>query len=258
MNDHLFIPDCHVKHGQNLDRFKWLSNLILDRRPEVIVCAGDFADMESLCSYDKGLRKFEGRRYKKDIDAAIDAQTVLFAPLAKLQKQQRDNKKKVYSPLTVMMIGNHEHRIERATQLDPILEDTISIDDLKYHEYWDEVWPFLESDSINGVHYAHYFVSGVMGRPINGEHPAAYLLAKQHVSCTVGHSHLVDYAQRTAANGKKLHGLVGGCFTEEYEDYAGVANDLWWRGVVYKHNVKDGEYDPEFISIERLKEEYGS
>ena len=135
-------------------------------------------------------------------------------------------------------------------------DGTISVDDLMYHVFWDNVHPFLDVVNIDGVYYSHYFVSGVMGRPIHGEHPAASLLTKQHVSCTVGHSHVCDYSQRTAAGGKKLHGLVVGCFTNDWEDYAGPANDLWWRGVVVKHDVKDGEYDPEFISMDRLLANY--
>jgi len=41
-------------------------------------------------------------------------------------------------------------------------------------------------------------------------------------------------------------------------DWAGLTNDLWWRGVVVKHNVENGVYDPEFISLQRLKDIYGS
>jgi len=32
---------------------------------------------------------------------------------------------------------------------------------------------------------------------------------------------------------------------------------MWWRGLVYLRNVEDGIYDPEFISIESLRKEYG-
>jgi hypothetical protein len=45
-----------------------------------------------------------------------------------------------------------------------------------------------------------------------------------------------------------------------YQDYksewAGEVNKLWWRGVVIKRNVENGAYDPEWVSIERLKREY--
>jgi hypothetical protein len=49
---------------------RWIANYALEKRPDVIVQIGDWADMPSLSLYDKGKRCYEGRRYVKDIDAA--------------------------------------------------------------------------------------------------------------------------------------------------------------------------------------------
>lgn len=255
---HLVIPDAHAKPNQDMRRFDWAGKLIVDRKPEKIICLGDFADMESLCSYDKGKKDYNARSYKRDIAASHEAMERLLAPLNAYNQHQREMKQKQYKPKMIMLYGNHEHRINRAIQFDHVmLEGLISLDDLKYEEYGWETYPFLERVDVDGILYSHYFITGVMGRPVGGEHPAATLIRKQLRSCTAGHSHVFDVAVRARGDGKQLRGLVAGCYLEEYEEYAGPANDLWRRGLYLKHNVADGDYDLEEISMNALKEMYG-
>ena len=257
MTTHLIIPDGHTHPDYNNDRFTWLGKLIVDLQPEVVVNIGDMAEMASLCSYEKGTKGFEGRRYKKDIATCIDANKKLFAPLQEYNETQRRGKRKIYKPRTVFTLGNHEYRIQRAVDADPILDGTISIDDLQLKKYWGEVYPFLDIVTIDGVAYSHFFSSGVMGRAIGGEHMAYSLLTKKFMSCTMGHTHTRDHSSRTRADGTKLNGLVCGVFQDYRAEWAGQANELWWSGVVIKRNVKYGDYDLEWMSIERLKELYG-
>jgi hypothetical protein len=68
----------------------------------------------------------------------------------------------------------------------------------------------------------------------------------------------MDYSVRTNAFGERISGLVAGVYDDNEHAYAGRANDLWWRGVVIKNNVKDGDYEPEFISIKTMRERYGN
>ena len=78
---HLILPDCQVKDGVPLDHLDWIGQYIVDKQPDVIVNIGDFADMPSLSSYDKGTKSFEGRRYKKDIEVTREAMQRLLAPM---------------------------------------------------------------------------------------------------------------------------------------------------------------------------------
>ena len=254
MTSHLIIPDSHAHPDHNNDRFDWLSQLIIDLQPDVIVDIGDSACMPSLSSYDKGKRGFEGRRYQKDLAASYEAQDRLMTPL-------RRRKKKM--PRRVKLIGNHEYRIQRAIDLDAaVLEGTISIDDLKYKDFGWEVVPYEGSSpgiiTIDGISYAHYFTTGVMGRPQGGEHPAYNLLNKQFGSCTQGHTHTLDFAVRTrASDNKKIMGAVCGCYIDYFCDWAGNANHQWSRGVLFKQNIEDGQYDFEWIGIGSIKDAYG-
>ena len=248
---HLVIPDAHAHPQFGNERADWLGKLIADIKPDVVVNLGDNADMPSLASYDKGKRAFQGRTYRADIDAHLDFQKRMWAPIRKLRKKL---------PYAVFLEGNHEQRIERAIDASPELEGSISFDDLEVRQYYDSIIRYRGGTpgivELDGVHYAHYFVSGIMGRPIGGEHPAYSLLTKEFVSCTCGHIHVLDFSERTSADGRKIYGLVGGVFQDYEAPWAGEVNKLWWRGVILKRNVEDGQYDLQFISMDSLKKEY--
>jgi len=97
----LIIPDSHAKTAVGVRRYKALGKLINDYQPETIVQLGDWADMESLSPYDRGKKAFEGRRYRKDIDAANPALEVMHNEIK-------------YKPKNLSWLwGNHEHRIDR-------------------------------------------------------------------------------------------------------------------------------------------------
>lgn len=253
MSTHLVIPDSHANPDFNNNRFTWLGKLIVDVKPDVVIDMGDMADMQSLCSYDKGTQKAEGRRYIDDINSYIDANGRIFDEIRAYNKK---NKKKAYKPRMVKLRGNHEHRIIRAADKDPTLFGKISYDDLRDKQFGWEVHEFLEPVVIDGVAYCHYFTSGVLGKPIGGINPARSLLNKGSISATQGHVHTFDYAESTRFDGQKIQGLVCGCYVDYHADYAGQANNMWRSGIVIKRGVKDGVYDLEWISIERMEQLY--
>lgn len=247
----LVIPDAHAHPDFHNERFTWLSGLIKDLKPDVVVNLGDGADMPSLCSYDKGKKSFHGRTYKRDIDSFLDSQDRLWEPL-------RRSKKKL--PETVYCVGNHEARIGKAIELQPELEGTISYDDLQLTRWYDHVVHYDGGSpgiiNIEGIDFAHYFISGVMGRAVGGEHPAYSLVTKRLRSSTCGHVHTADYCVRTNGGGRKVMGCVAGVFQDYRASWAGGANDLWWKGVVFKREVENGTYDIQWISLDAIKKEY--
>lgn len=250
MSTHLIVPDSHATPEHSNRRYEWLGHLVNDIKPDLVVDIGDWFDMPSLNAYDKGAKKaYEGRQYKKDIEAGIDAQD-RFRSIIRRPKQKL--------PRFVRVLGNHEHRIQRAIDSDPVLEGTIGYSDLQSKEYGWEEYPFLDPVEIDGVYYAHYFVTGVSGKPISGDNTAKTLLQKNFQSCTQGHSHLFDYAIRTDIDGKRAMGLVVGCFVEEHLKWADATSRLWYSGVVVCRNVHEGQYDIQHISLEALRRAYGT
>lgn len=252
MTIHLIIPDPHAHWEHDNARATLVSKLIADLNPDVVVNIGDTADMPSLASYDQGKRAFNGRTYRSDIDSALDFNDRIWGPL-------KDRKKKM--PRRVFLEGNHEHRIERALDLSPELVGTIGLKDLELDHFYNDVVLYSGNTpgtiTIDGITYAHYFVSGIKGLPLGGEHPGYTHIAKLFTSSTAGHSHLLDYSVRTDNTGHKLMGMQAGCFIDFPMDWAGETNRLWWRGVVVKREVENGSYDPQFISMNALKKEYG-
>jgi hypothetical protein len=51
--------------------------------------------------------------------------------------------------------------------------------------------------------------------------------------------------------------MIAGVYQDYYADYAGEANQLWWKGVVVKRNVSNGTYDPEWIGLDAIRKAYG-
>jgi hypothetical protein len=250
----LVIPDMQVKPGVDLAYVERIGSYIVEKQPDVIVNLGDMADMESLSSYDVGKKSFEGRRYKKDIECAIDAQIKLFTPLAQYQAQQYRNKKRAYRPRTVMLLGNHENRINRAVNNDPKLEGVLSIEDLQYRQFWNEVYDFLDVVVINNVAFSHYFTTGVAGRPAS---TANAQLNKKHMSCIAGHQQGLQIATAHRADGQRLTSIIAGSCYEHNEDYLGAQGNKHWRGLLMLHEVNDGQFDLMPVSLDYLEKRYG-
>lgn len=250
---HLWIPDPHAHFEHHNKRAEYVGHLINDIKPDVVVCGGDSADMPSLASYDKGKKSFQGRTYRADIDAHLDFQERLWKPVKAAKKRL---------PHRYFLEGNHEHRIPRAIEFQPELDGVIGLDDLEISRYYDVFVPYEGGTpgviNIDGILFAHYFVSGVMGRPIGGEHPATSLLNRLHTSSCAFHLHLADYSIRTTGDGRKIHGVLAGTYQDYESSWAGRAGKLWWNGVVVAREVDGrGHFEPQFISIGALKAEYG-
>lgn len=250
----LVIPDCQVKEGVDTSHLKWLGQYIVDKKPDVIVNIGDFADMPSLSSYDVGKKSFEGRRYWKDVEAAQEAMADLLIPLKEFNFKQRMNKKKPYNPRMVLTLGNHENRINRAIENDPKVEGIMSTDDLLYAEYGWEVHPFLEVVMIGGVAFSHYFPTGVAGRPST---TANAQLNKQHCSCIAGHQQGLQIATGKKADGTLLTSIIAGSFYLHDEEFMGAQGNKHWRGALMLHNVQDGQFDLNLLPMSYLKGKYG-
>lgn len=252
----LVIPDSHAHSDYHNDRFEWLGKLVVEELPDIIVDIGDSADMASLCHYDVGTLDAEGRRYKDDIKAYHNAMERFWKPINEHNDKLRKDKKKLYKPKCYITIGNHENRITKATIEDPKLYGHLSIDDLQHEKYGFERIEFLQPLVLEGICFKHFFTSGVMGRPIGGEHAAANTVKKGYMSCVSGHSHLRSFWETADAKGNKKFGLIVGCFFDYDPSYT-KEHDRWWRGIVVLDNCKDGEADPRFISLESMKKKYG-
>ena len=250
----LVIPDVQAKPSDDFTFLSWIGQYIVAKKPDVIVCIGDFADMESLCTYDVGTKGFEGRRYTKDIGAAQEAMMTLMLPIETYNDRQAASKHALYKPRKIMLLGNHENRIDKAVNRDPKLEGLISTDDLAYDAWGWEVHPFLEVVIIEEVAFSHYFTSGVKGSAIT---TAQALLTKKHMSCIAGHQQGKQIATARRADGRLLTGIIAGSCYEHDESYMDIQSNQVWKGLIVLHEVENGSFDELFVSLKYLGRKYG-
>lgn len=250
-NVHLVIPDCHAHPDHNNNRADLLGQLILDLKPDVVINLGDMFDMPSMSGYDKGKKSFQGRAFNKDIEAGLEFDERIWRPLKRAKKKR---------PRRIFIEGNHENRLKKLIEVQPELEGTVGFNDFDLKRHYDDIVEYEGQTpgiiEVDGITYCHFAVSGVLGRPVGGEHPAYSLLTKQFTSTTCGHIHIFDHCVRSDISGRKINGLVAGVYQDYDSSWAGEINKLWSRGVVVKRGVERGQYDLQWISLKTLKETY--
>jgi hypothetical protein len=249
----MVLPDVQAKPGLDFSYLMRYGTYLVEKKPDVLVCIGDFADMESLSAYDKGKKAFEVRRYRRDVEATHEAMAAFLAPLQEFNERAERNGRKQYHPRMVLCLGNHEERILRAINDDPKLDGVMSVDDLKYKEFGWEVHDFLEVVIIEGVAFSHYFTSGVMGRPVSS---ARACLTKKHMSTVQGHKQGLEIATDYRGDGAALTAVIAGSAYEHEEEYLGPQGNKHWRGFLMMHEVCDGSFDLMPVSLGYANQKY--
>lgn len=243
---HLVIADTQVKPGADLTYMRALGKYIAEKRPDVIVHIGDNFDFESLSSYDRGKKSFEGRRVRADLDAGYKGLEVLGEGFSGI---------KGYSPEMVFTMGNHEHRIDRFAEDNPEFEGFLGTELLDLEKYGWKVSPFLKPVVIDGIHYVHYLANPFSGKPYGGS--ALNQLKNVGNSFVVGHKQCLDIAIRPTLDGNMQIGIINGAFYPHDEGYKGFQGNNHFRGITVLHEVKDGFGLPMFVSLEFLLDKYG-
>ena len=248
-NTHVFIPDTQVRPDEPSDHIGWVARWIGEKlggkKNVTVVMAGDWWDMPSLSSYDRGKKAMEGRRYVEDVAAGNAAMQQFCTVLREAAPR--------WKPRLVFLMGNHEYRIVRAGEDNAQLDGAVSLGHLDLKGW--EVHDFLVPVLIDGVTYSHYFYQPNTGRPYAGTNVETRL-TKIGTSFTMGHQQGLLYGVRSTINGMQ-HGLVAGSCYLHNEEYRGPQAQTEWRGIVVKHDVRDGTYDPMFVSLAYLERQYG-
>lgn len=252
---HYVIPDVQVRPGDIVDHLDWIAKDIVRRKPDVIVCIGDFYDLPSLSKYSPagGLEK-EGARVLADIEAGNEAMARLVGPIHFERARLARRRQKRWNPRMIFTEGNHEYRANRFASDDARLVGLVGTHLLPVEHYGWERYSYLEPVEIDGVHFTHFWQSAHSPRPIGGS--IDNRLNKLCVTFVCGHEQGLRYGSRSLATGKTLHGIVAGSCYLGTESYRGPQARNEWRGTVVLHDVRDGEFEPMFLSLRYLCAEY--
>lgn len=243
---HMVIPDVQSKPGVRSDHLEWVGNYAAEKRPDVIVCIGDFWDFPSLSRYDKGKLAFEGRRYVHDVDAGRKAMERFLKPIEDYNRTAVEK----YRPEMHFTLGNHEIRLSRIVDETPEFQGKFDLDDLGIKEYGWQMHDFLKVVTIDQIQYSHYFTSGVMGRPVSS---AAALLRERQCSATMGHVQWTDHAIHKKTQHRAM--FCGTCYLHD-EAYLGAQGNSQRRQIVVKTEVENGTYDLMEVSLRFLEKSY--
>lgn len=239
---HVVIPDVQAKPGVRLDHLDWVGQYIAEKQPDVVVCIGDFADMEALSRFDMGTIRGENKRLKRDLDVAREAMDLLMAPIRAVPG---------YTPELHMTMGNHEHRLDRFANEHPYLEEVVGTHMLNYEQWGWKVHPFLKPVTLDGVEYVHYFVSGKKNLPISS---ANAMRTKFTRSSIMGHAQQTEVAFDPRSHQWFI--FCGLCCLHD-EAYLGPQGNDNRRQILVLHEVEDGKFDPMFVSLRFLEKAYG-
>jgi len=237
--EHLFIPDTQLKPGVDFDHIIAAANYANHKQPDVIVIAGDWWDLPSLSSYEKpGSKHFEGKRLKDDIEF----------PNRVMRKFEETLD---YRPEVHFLEGNHEYRMQRVIDEDPVRYEGVLGRHLFYIPDWFEFHDFREIVDIDGISYSHYFQNpeSLTKNILSGQMPNR--LNKLKRSFTMGHQQTLLTGEAYIGD-RRIRGCVAGAFYQHQEAYMGPQGNAHWRGMIYKHEVHDGDYDLLELSMNYL------
>lgn len=243
----VLIPDVHAKPGDKLERLHAL-RAKLKKVPNIshVVQIGDLGSFDSLSLHDNQTPDWYTRSVGGDLAAFRQALTLV------------DHIAQDHGAAVHVTEGNHENRYNKWMLSDNRLTTSDFTKTVgayvKKEMPWINYHAFQKPLIIRGAAFCHYVVSGLMNRAVGGERPAGTILKTQFMSTVVGHSHILDFAERTRVDGTKIYGLVSGCFVDPAAEfsYAGAAKALWWNGAHVLHFYKSGQFDLESLSIDRL------
>lgn len=243
------IPDAQVRPGVPLDYIDWVGKSIVEYRPDIIVCLGDFCDMHSLSSYEeKGSAPMEGARYKDDIFTANEAFRRLCIPMEKELARIKRRHIKKWTPRLVYLKGNHEIRADRFVENDPRYLGVLSSDDFETPGW--ERYGFLDIVEIEGVLFSHYFKMQNSNNPIGGSTDNRLnKIGRSHVQ---GHQVGFIYGNRVYPDGSTRHSLTCGSMYLHQEEFRGPQCNTHFRGVVLLNDVRDGDFDVMPLSLRHL------
>ncbi len=237
-------PDAHTMPGHDYTPVKAIARWFADEGVDMVVNIGDFSDMHSLSSYDKGKANMEGARVIEDLEYTKEMNDLFNYNL------------QGHDPYKVMTLGNHEHRLMRAEEDNPQMKGAFGEDPWGYEDGGYYVYNYMDIVRVNGVSFSHAFVNptSLMGGVQGGS--ADIRMKNVGFPHVAGHQHgPLIHGQRMLGDGSPLSTLIIGCAHTEDHAYWGRGRDVY-RGAAVLRNVRNGSYDPDIRYLGNIMRKY--
>ena len=161
----LVIPDTQIKPGVPIVQMKWAARAVKDYlgKDDYVVHLGDHWDFPSLSSYSSR-KEIEGQRVLEDIEAGNAAMRLFWKTLKRMKNK----------PEFHLLGGNHEDRLRRYCDDNPVLEGVLS-ESMMDRTGW-EFHPYKRSTISVTVAYglAIYFINSIRVVPMVGRPYQSY------------------------------------------------------------------------------------
>lgn len=214
MIDFLVIADSHIEPARPfLQGWEMLGKYCVKKKPRYIIHVGDVACLDSLAHYTSQRGDYTTDEELQWVERHIKA---LEKPINSYNELRRSSKHKMYRPIKVLCLGNHDIRKD-CSEIRRIFE-----------EHGWVVFDYLEPAVIEGITFCHCLPrrnSDLMCTT------AEELLATWHTTVVVGHSHVQDYAESyNVGSQQPIRAIKCPCFTNVPPKYTGFGYLAWPLG----------------------------
>jgi len=249
----LCIGDLHQNPGQphRMDVLTWIARYASQERFARIIQMGDWCSWDSVSSHDKN--DTMAGRLKPSIRQDMDN---LEQSLKAWRLGMDDN----YKPKQDALAGNHEYRLERWCNANPETAESFTVQrDQLYLQFGWRTRPYGEILYVEGVGFVHHPVNGA-GRAFGGKTGPQRAANDTTVTMVSAHTHRRQCHDAPKIGPTDSISMIEvGCSIPwgEIESYAQHSATGWWWGVC-DLTVSDGVVtDLSFVSMLKLKREFG-
>lgn len=241
MVESICFSDLHISPDTVKDVEKVLTQItedILDRLPEAIICVGDIGNWDSHNRKSENYKTADTNEEKAAVKKVLC--DCLFKPLNDFNDIRRTQKRKLYKPTIIFCLGNHD-KLEYhwfKTFFKAISER------LRMPVYVNDDETLVEA---NGVYFKHTFDKGISG---TAHTTCAGILKDLHCSCVQGHRHVREVAEDRDLDGKKIFAICLPCATADRPDWAKESSAKWDTGWLRLQWDDDKDYHYEFMEYD--------
>lgn len=210
----LVIADTHINPSQpDLELWTRLGEYCVKTKPDFIVHLGDVGNFDS----QAWLKAARGTHTLEEELEVVKEHLVAFStPIHYHNVLQRCNKKKMYRPIKILTLGNHDIRNDM-TDVAELFEDF----------GWD-VYEHLEPCQIDNVTFVHAMHKGLSDTMCV---TARELIENWHSNIVVGHGHHKDFFESySMATNDIITALRCPVFSNGTSDWAIQTRNKWSKG----------------------------